>query len=118
MQNESGAGKPYPTRDCQRRVSGLPAASGAEHRLYARACRGAGPLAGSFAGYPAACRVHSDGGKVRLIKQLGEVVLEKAGRAMQHLLGERVIDSNFRVAVNISASQFLDPRFPFGSGPC
>ncbi|MBK8974215.1 MAG: EAL domain-containing protein [Hahellaceae bacterium] len=51
--------------------------------------------------------------KVRLIKQLGEVVLEKACSAMQHLLQAQVVANDFRVAINISASQFLDPAFPF-----
>lgn len=51
--------------------------------------------------------------KSRLISKLGSVVLEKSCAETRRLLDSGVIDEHFRVAINVSGSQFLEPAFVF-----
>ncbi len=51
--------------------------------------------------------------KARLIKQLGDVVLDKSCAELSRLGRGRKVDESFRISVNISACQFLDPTFTF-----
>jgi diguanylate cyclase (GGDEF)-like protein/PAS domain S-box-containing protein len=51
--------------------------------------------------------------KARLIKKLGDVVLDKSCAELYRLGLSKKIDENFRIAVNVSACQFLDPAFTF-----